>query len=88
VPSARNSALPASKLLCPGSEELEVQVPVGVQQAVVPEHDDLVLADLFGPFHHQLRDLLEVTIEKIRLENVLPSCPVVSLILAPTASAV
>jgi hypothetical protein len=53
----------------------------------MPKHDDLVLGYLFGPLHHQLRNILEVSIEKIRLENVLPSCPAVWLMLAPTASA-
>ena len=80
MPSARNSALPASRLLCPGSEELEVQVPVGVQQAVVPEHDDLVLAYLFGSFHYQLRDLLEVAVGKRRVRKMRPQIDEVSTV--------
>ena len=46
------------------SQRAEVEVLVGLQVAVVPEHDELVLGQLLCPFDHELADFLEVAISK------------------------
>ena len=50
----------AAKLLAPGSEALEAQQPVGLQEAVVPEHDQLPCGQLLDSLDDELADVDEV----------------------------
>ena len=43
-----------------GSVQLEAQVSVGLQVAVVPQHDHLVLGQLLDALDHELADVDEV----------------------------